>query len=246
VGWIRCLTLGFAIALLVGGGATINEATTLESLASAGKAGVVMHVDMGTCFTTQVYIGRQSGDVYKPAAMARSGSFLDTSPMIRAELDPGEYHIVKLICTIGNHSTVLGRGSWGSFTQSLGRFEVRAGEIVNIGSLHVVPVSGKDVHLAVSDIPETEFNSARIIPTSSRACGGGSWKCPSRNWRRRRWSNGAIASPPSMQPIARIRRRLASRCKMSKSGAWRRSIRNGLPCGNNLSLRLLACRWLAC
>ena len=157
MGWIRCLTLGFAIALLVGCGATINEATTLESLASAGKAGVVMHVDMGTCFTTQVYIGRQSGEVYKPAAIARSGSFLDTSPMIRAELDPGEYHIVKLICTIGNHSTVLGRGSWGSFTQSLGRFEVRAGEIVNIGSLHVVPVSGKDVHLAVSDIPETEF-----------------------------------------------------------------------------------------
>ena len=157
MGWIRCLTLGFAIALLVGCGATINEATTIESLASAGKAGVVMHVDMGTCFNTQVYIGRQSGDVYKAAAAARSGSFLDTSPMIRAELDPGEYHIVKLICTIGNHSTVLGKGAWGSYKQSLGRFEVRAGEIVNIGSLHVVPVGGKDVHLAVSDIPETEF-----------------------------------------------------------------------------------------
>jgi len=157
VGWIRCLALGFAIALLVGGcGATINEATTLESL-----AGVVMHVDMGTCFNTQVYIGRQSGDVYKSAAIARSGSFLDTSPMIRAELDPGEYHIVRLICTIGNHSTILGRGAWGTFNQSLGRFQVRAGEIVNIGSLHVVPVGSKDVHLAVSDIPETEFQQFR-------------------------------------------------------------------------------------
>lgn len=160
---IGCLALGFAAALVFGGcGApAIDNSTTLASLSAAGKGGLVVRIDMLDCSEATLVVGRKSGDTYQQTASIIQGDSYRTSGVAHVELDPGDYHVLQVACKSGRTTNVLGKLSLGTSEQSFGRFEVRAGEIVNIGLLKLIYMRPGVVHLAAGDIPEYEMSRFR-------------------------------------------------------------------------------------
>lgn len=111
-------------------------------------------------------VAKKSGDGFQYAATIKQDDTYRGPGVARVELDPGEYHLVQITCVGGNKVNLLGGGLLGVFKESFGRFEVGAGEIVNIGLLKLVYVgtaSGgtQTVHLAVGDIPEYHMDVFR-------------------------------------------------------------------------------------
>ena len=84
------------------------------------------------------------------------------SNVAEAELPPGDYNIVAYTCQVGNQSATLGRMESGKYRSNFASFTVKPGEIVNLGHLHVAPitvstvtnnvrVTNRVVHVTVSD-----------------------------------------------------------------------------------------------
>lgn len=135
--------------------AKLDDATTPESLAASGKAGIVFRMGFvaENCHHSTITLAKKSGDAYVQAANLVQRETHDSSAVIHVELDPGEYHVVSWTCTVGSTTQVLGKGSFGRYAKSMAHFEVRAGEIVNLGALNMIMVAPKRAYLAVSDLP---------------------------------------------------------------------------------------------
>lgn len=144
--------------MLFGCAAKIDDRTTAEKLAAAGKAGVVMEVGLtvDSCDSATVDLGRKRDNGYEQVATVVQAGKAGASKIIRAELEPGEYHVVRWTCQEGRDRTVLGKKEGSLFKQSFGRFEVHAGELVNLGRLAFILVSPGVVHVAASDLSAIE------------------------------------------------------------------------------------------
>jgi hypothetical protein len=116
---------------------------------------------MMDCSEATLVVGKASGETYEKAATIEQQDSYRTSGVAHVELDPGEYHVVQVTCKSGRTVNVLGKGWLGTFQQTFGRFEVHAGEIVNIGLVKLIYVRPGVVHLAVGDIPEHEMSRFR-------------------------------------------------------------------------------------
>jgi hypothetical protein len=150
---IRALLLAPALHGCTG---NIVDSTTNASLAEMGRGGVVMRMGLiiDSCRTSTVKLARKKGDTYEAVTTVFQNGYVKAYSVGRAELDPGEYHVVEWTCAEYPKTTILGKGDWwGTYKQSYGRFEVHAGEIVNIGAINMIEVAPNTVHLAASEIP---------------------------------------------------------------------------------------------
>jgi hypothetical protein len=162
---LRLLSLFFALCVtgtgLAGCAPSLDNETTLQSMSASGKGGVLMDVRMtgNACLTGTIVVARQEGDEYRSAGtithLGIVGGFW------WGELEPGEYHIVHIECRTGHRTALLGTTFFAPYKKSFGRFEVRAIEIVNIGSLELIEVGFRTVDLAVRGIPVTDLESFR-------------------------------------------------------------------------------------
>ena len=114
---------------------------------------MVIGLTVNSCLSTAVELARKKGEVYERVTSVSQKGMSGADKVVRAELDPGEFHVVKWTCHEAGGNTVLGKEEAGVYKKSFGWFEVRPGEIVNVGSLTLILVAPGVVHLAASDIP---------------------------------------------------------------------------------------------
>ncbi len=139
--------------VLCGCVAKLSDATTSESLTAAAIWGVVWSRGLVSepCGHSTIKLAHRNGDVYEHAAVLFQPAGLS---VVHVELDPGEYHVVSWTCALGRETKILGQGAWdGTYSKSLAHFEVRAGEIINLGALNMIEIAPRTVYLAVSDLP---------------------------------------------------------------------------------------------
>jgi len=112
------------------------------ALAIQNKAVAVMRLGSPNpnCQHVAVMLGVRDGAGFKRHTPVRVADVrgLAKSPVGEVELDPGEYHVVAIQCVINNAPTVVGDKTVnGTYLKSFAHFTVTAGEIVNVGFLHL-------------------------------------------------------------------------------------------------------------
>jgi hypothetical protein len=156
------VALCICAAGLAGCAASLDNEKTLQSMSAQGKGGVLMEVGMTgvPCYGGSVVVAKAEGDHYRSAGTIAPVGAAVTGPWW-GELDPGEYHIVHIKCITGAQTSVLGETFFTPYKKSFGRFEVRANEIVSIGSLELIKVGFKTVDLAARTIPDADLEIFR-------------------------------------------------------------------------------------
>lgn len=156
-GLLSCLLL----AGLAGCAAMLDNVSTPQTMSAQGKGAVVMEVGMTgvPCAGGAVTVAKAEGDHYRAAATVNPLGITGAG-FWWAELDPGEYHVVHVKCLMGTTNTILG-ATFLAPLKSYGRFEVRAGEVVNIGSLDLIRVGLITVNLAVRPFSDSDLEMFR-------------------------------------------------------------------------------------
>jgi hypothetical protein len=161
--------------LLVAAGCTqtshVDADVTTTALAQTKKAVAVMRIGAASpeCINVAVLLGVREGDGYRrhqALTVANVRSITDPA-VAEVELDPGEYHVLAYKCAKAKTTVTLGDGAGGQlYRTSYASFAVQAGEVVNVGYLHVGasrvgrssfgrPV---DVEIDVTDWPLAELD----------------------------------------------------------------------------------------
>jgi hypothetical protein len=115
-----------------------------SSLTQAKKAVAVMRVGAAspTCINVAVLLGVREGDGYRRhQGMTVANVRSITEPAVaEIELDPGEYHVLAYRCQSagGAVKTVDDNAGGQLYRTSYASFTLQAGEIVNVGYLHLV------------------------------------------------------------------------------------------------------------
>jgi len=142
----RGLVAAMACMLLAGCTQTsrVDDSISTASLTQTRKAVAVMRVGAASpsCINVAVLLGVREGDGYRrhqgiTVANVRS----ITEPAVaEIELDPGEYHVLAYRCqnAAGTAKTVDDNAGGQLYRTSYASFTLQAGEIVNVGYLHLV------------------------------------------------------------------------------------------------------------
>lgn len=176
--WRTAIAIGFGAFALGGCAATSGVSDLLtqgalqksRSAVSVLKAQILGHGCSGGTLT----IGVKKDQAFVPVQTVQTAP---TAPaagtdVMQVELPAGEYHILNVACGVQSGRTVttvsLGNkeggglfGIGGQYKRSFASFEVRAGEIVNIGSLTVMSGPGGLAHLSVTDLPSAAVDRLR-------------------------------------------------------------------------------------
>jgi hypothetical protein len=117
------------------------------------------------CKSEFLAIGAPSGTGHRLVSVLYSTPSSPANARIaEVELEPGPYRVLGLKCERQRSTLVAGSGG-GAFSESLAAFEVRAGEVVNIGNIELKGhANNTRASVAVTDMPIQElkrFEAAR-------------------------------------------------------------------------------------
>jgi hypothetical protein len=94
-----------------------------------------------SCINVAVLLGVREGEAFRrhQAVTVANVRSLTEPAVAEVELDPGEYHVVAYRCqtTAGNRIVSDGDGGGQLYRKSYASFRLEAGEVVNVGYLHV-------------------------------------------------------------------------------------------------------------
>jgi hypothetical protein len=119
----------------------VGDGATLQSLSQAGTGVAVMRVGAASpnCNHVQLMLGFRDGDGYRRNKLVTVANMrsLSEAPVAEIELPPGEHYIVAYNCITDKGAAVVAdQVTAHLFRSSYARFNVNAGEIVNVGYLH--------------------------------------------------------------------------------------------------------------
>lgn len=140
-----CVQIAMAAAAVAGCMQTsrVGEDVTAAALSQSQKAVAVMRIGSAspTCLHAAVLLGQREGDGFRARQVVSVADLrsLTESAVSEVELEPGEYHVVAYSCVQQKGPAVVGeKGASAQFYRSsLASFTVAAGEIVNVGYLHL-------------------------------------------------------------------------------------------------------------
>jgi hypothetical protein len=142
----KAITVLALAATLSGCGATPNlsDDLTSASLSTANQGIVLLSAAMEgrTCQSITVQLGKKSALAYETTTSfgiditVFSLRRLVSSNLPQISLPAGEHHVIGVTCQNGNSFTSIGKGSLRSYAS----FTLAPGEILNLGSLTVIPV----------------------------------------------------------------------------------------------------------
>jgi hypothetical protein len=145
--WRFAMVPGLVSALLAGCGATPNLSDELTATTlSANNQGIVLlsaAMQGLTCQGITVQLGRKSALGYDATTSFGiditmfSLRRLVSSNLPQISLPAGEHHVIGVTCQNGNSFTSVGKGGLRSYAS----FTLAPGEIVNLGSLTVIPLA---------------------------------------------------------------------------------------------------------
>jgi hypothetical protein len=115
---------------------------TTAALAQTKKAVAVMRIGAASpsCLNVAVLLGVREGEGYRRHQVITVVNVRSlTEPAVaEVELDPGEYHVLGYKCVKANTAVTLADSAGGNlYRTSYASFALRAGEVVNVGYLHV-------------------------------------------------------------------------------------------------------------
>ena len=121
----------------------VGDDVTTAGLSQSQKAVAIMRIGSAspTCLHAAVLMGQKEGDGYRAKQVVSVANLrsVTESAVSEVELEPGEYHVVAYSCVQQNGPSVVGEKSSSAqiYRSSLASFTVAAGEIVNVGYLHL-------------------------------------------------------------------------------------------------------------
>ena len=136
-----------------------------QSLAEKQRGVAVVKFSMPNenCIQQILIIGTREGNGHRLVSklMATGAASATTANAAEVLLDPGEYHVLGYVCQRARSFVNFGNAG-GPHTDSIGRFVVRPGEVVNIGLVTFKTVWGsKDIKVEVSDWSLADLNRFR-------------------------------------------------------------------------------------
>jgi hypothetical protein len=167
--WRAFLRLGLALlAVSVAACAGLNRVPGEPTAASLSekKKGIALIryaiIDPG-CLEQYLYIGAPEGTGHRVVKKLQDHVKYGTNPATIAriaeiELEPGTYHVIGMGCHRARRSLGWGSTLGGTYSDSLAHFDVRAGEVVNVGFLTLLPLAHQvRVRITVQDMPLQEL-----------------------------------------------------------------------------------------
>jgi hypothetical protein len=149
----------------------VDETITTAALSQTKKAVAVMRVGAASpsCINVAVLLGVREGEGFRrhQGLAVMNVRSLTEPEVAEVELDPGEYHVIGYRCqTAKSVKTLADSADAGTYRTSYASFIVYAGEIVNVGYLHVNASRvgrssfGRPVetHIEVTDWPLAELD----------------------------------------------------------------------------------------
>jgi hypothetical protein len=144
---------------------------TTATLARDGKALALLLIARQGCNAVSVNLAVPDGDGFQFDRVVVP-PITGKSNVSEIELDPGEYHIVHHLCSArdldskGRPRTVMknlgSQGGIGRYRQSYASLRVVAGEIVNVGEIHILPTPLPGfVDVKVQEWPASEMDIFR-------------------------------------------------------------------------------------
>jgi hypothetical protein len=169
--WLRCAVLAVAALTAACGGGTsrVGDELTATSLNQSRKAVALLKLGAADplCTILSAGIGVREGSDYRLVQTARIERY-DGVAVAELELGSGEYHVVSYHCVRRGGSVLLAEPAGGSlYKKSYATFTLAPGEILNVGYLHLLPMSATPisasyrvlhVRLAVTDWPVAELD----------------------------------------------------------------------------------------
>jgi hypothetical protein len=180
--------MAVATALCLGGCGTTGAPTigdeALATIGTSQQAIAVMTLEIqsgGLCQNTTLQLAKKTATGFVPSShigihTPYAALKVEYNEISQVVLPPGEHHIVSYTCWTGDNksssTTTVGKkqgtdffGNGGAYVKSLARFELAAGEVVNIGrlKLNLTPTKGifgiamagpVGVQIQVADQPE--------------------------------------------------------------------------------------------
>jgi hypothetical protein len=168
--WLRCAVLIMAaLTAACGGTSRVADELTATSLSQSRKAVALIKLGAADplCTILSAGVGVREGNDYRLVRTARIERN-DGVAVAELELGSGEYHVVSYNCVRRGGSVLLAEPAGGGlYKKSYATFSLAPGEILNIGYLHLVPMSSMtvsesyrvlQVRLAVTDWPVAEID----------------------------------------------------------------------------------------
>jgi hypothetical protein len=168
------------------GTSSVSDVLTAGTLDKRRSGVVVLKAEIlgHGCRGGSLTIGKKLDTVYSAVATVHSTAAAAQTgdDLMQVELPPDEYHVINVVCGVQAGLSVtnvaLGRkegggllGIGGEYRRSFASFELRAGEIVNVGALTVMAVGGSGggggggggggAHIVVSDLPPASLQRFR-------------------------------------------------------------------------------------
>jgi hypothetical protein len=158
-----------ALAAACGGTSRVGDQLTATSLSQSRKAVALIKLGAADplCTVLSAGIGIKEGSDFKLVQTARIERN-DGVAVAELEMGAGEYHVVSYSCIRRGGSVLLAEPAGGGlYRKSYATFALSPGEILNVGYLHLVPMSATPisatsqvlhVRLVVTDWPVTELD----------------------------------------------------------------------------------------
>jgi hypothetical protein len=161
------------------GTSSVSDVLTAGTLDKRRSGVVVLKAEIlgHGCRGGSLTIGKKLDTVYSAVATVHSSAAaaLTGDDLMQVELPPDEYHVINVVCGVQAGLSVtnvaLGRkegggllGIGGEYRRSFASFELRSGEVVNVGALTVMAVGGSGggaAHIVVGDLPPASLQRFR-------------------------------------------------------------------------------------
>lgn len=168
---IRLAVLALAVLAAGCAAGTSRVADELNATALSQSKKAVALIKLGAadplCGTLAAGIGVREGKDFRLVQTARIVRKAGEAAVAELELGSGEYHVVSYACARRGGVVLLAEPTGnGLYKKSYASFSIAAGEILNVGYLHLVPMGSAQVaytrvlhvRLAVTDWPMAELD----------------------------------------------------------------------------------------
>jgi hypothetical protein len=159
------------------GTSSVSDVLTAGTLDKRRSGVVILKAEIlgHGCRGGSLTIGKQLDTIYSPVATVSSTATAAQTgdDIMQVELPPDNYHVINVVCGVQAGFTVtnvaLGRkeggsvlGIGGEYRRSFASFELRAGEVVNVGALTVMATgTSGGAHIVVGDLPANSLQRFR-------------------------------------------------------------------------------------